>query len=142
MAAAIEAAFEQIPAVGISLLDYSHDADFTASIEISKQLLSKLLTHSLPKGMCLNVNIPNVSIQKIKGIKITHQAKGYWFEDLQERRDVIHQPYYWLTGELRLQEDSEDACLVALNNHYVSIQPVQLDLTAYHHIQLLKFLEQ
>ncbi len=142
MAAAIEASFENIPAIGISLVDYSPDADFSASIEVSKKIIYKVLNNPFPNHICLNVNIPQCKLEDIKGIKIARQTNGYWHEDLEERIDSFGRKYYWLTGHLVDQDLKEDSCQWALTNNYVSVQPVQFDMTAYQHIQSLKYIEE
>lgn len=142
MAAAIEASFENIPAVGISLVDYSSEADFTASIEIAGKIISKVLNNPFPEHTSLNVNIPQVKLEEIKGIKIVRQTNGYWHEDLEEHTDAYGRKYYWLTGHLVDKDSKEDSCQWALNNNYVSVQPVQFDMTAYKHINTIKYLEE
>lgn len=142
MAAAIEASFESIPAIGFSLLDYSEKADFTTAKIIAGQIIEKALSHPFPEHVCLNVNIPKVGIDEIAGIKITKQAEGYWHEDFEERKDAFGRSYYWLTGHLVNKDCDENACQCALDQNYVSVQPVQFDMTAYKHIQDFKFLEQ
>lgn len=141
MAAAIEATFDNIPSIGISLQDYSSNADFTAAVHFGKPIVEKVLATGLPPYTCLNVNVPKEPVESIKGIKITRQCLGVWHEDLVERTDPYGHKYYWLTGHLDRHELSEDTCEWALHNHYVSVQPVQFDMTAHEHIEKLKFLE-
>lgn len=138
MAAAIEASFENVPAIGFSLLDYSHQADFTAAKAYAHKMIQKVLQDGLPAHTCLNVNIPNIPLEKINGIKITRQTKGYWNEDLNEHIDSFGRPYYWLSGELVNTDHGMDSCEWALANNYVSVQPVQFDMTAHHHLNELK----
>ena len=142
MAAAIEGCFEGSKAVGFSLLDYSPDADFTAATHYAKMLIPKLLKTDFPLYTSLNINIPKGNIEDIKGIKITRQTKGYWEEDLEERIDCFGRPYYWLSGHLVDQDGKEDSCQWALTHNYISIQPVQVDLTAYQYMENFKFLEE
>ncbi len=137
MAAAIEAAIEGIPAIGFSLLDYSMDADFSACHDYIKTITENLILHGLPEGVCLNVNIPAISRDKIKGIKVCRQAKAIWVEKFDERLDPHNRNYYWLTGYLKKNENSEDTDEWALEQGYVTIVPTQIDLTAYKTIPLL-----
>jgi len=141
MAAAIEASFENIPAVGFSILDYSPNADFTTAKHFAKILVDKILKQGTPPHTALNINIPKVSIDEIKGIRVTRQTDGYWHEDLEERTDVFGRKYYWLTGYLVDTDLQEDTCEWALKNHYISIQPVQYDMTAYRYMNDIKYLE-
>jgi len=138
MAAAIEASFENTPAIGFSLMDYSREADFTAAIIYAKKIIAALLKDGLPEHISLNVNIPKGDVTNIKGIKITRQTMGYWYEDLIEHIDTFGRKYYWLSGHLINTDPNEDTCEWAVNNGYVSIQPVQYDLTAHQHIKILK----
>jgi 5'-nucleotidase len=100
-----------------------------------------MLAHEVPPFICLNVNIPNLPLEEIKGIKITRQTHGFWDEDLEERIDPFGRPYYWLTGHLKETDSHEDTCQWALRNGYVSVQPVQFDMTAHQYISSLNFIE-
>lgn len=141
MAAAIEATFDNIPAVGISLQDYSADADFTACVHYGKIIVRQVLEKGIPPYISLNVNFPKVPLEDIKGIKITRQTKGYWHEDMEEHIDAMGRKYYWLSGYLVNTDNKEDSCEWALQHNYISIQPVQVDMTAYEAMKDIKFLE-
>ena len=137
LSAAMEGSIEGIPSVGFSLCDYAHDADFSASKEIASFMIERALTHAMPPGTLLNVNIPNLPLKEIKGIKVTRQAIGRWVEEFDERMDPYGQKYYWLTGKFHQDDEGEDTDTWALNNGYVSVCPVEHDLTAHHSIPLL-----
>jgi 5'-nucleotidase len=142
MAAAIEASFEGIPAIGFSLLDYSPDADFSAAVVYAKQIIEKTLQHQLPKYVCLNVNIPKLPLSEIKGMKITRQTLGYWYEDLEEHHDPFGGKYYWLAGYLvNLEKEATDTCEWALHHGFVSVMPVHFDMTSHKTIEQLKYWE-
>lgn len=141
MAAAVEASFESIPAVGLSLLDYSPNADFTAAVHYGKIIVRQVLEKGLPPYVCLNVNFPKLPIEEIRGIKITRQTKGFWHEELVERTDPYGGKYYWLAGYLENIDGGEDTCEWALQHGYVSVQPVQPDMTAYSAFDKIKYLE-
>jgi 5'-nucleotidase len=138
MSAAIEGAMEGIPSIGFSLLDHAPDADFGASKHIASVLIEKMLLLGISQGTCLNVNIPKVSKEEIKGIRICRQAKAYWEEAFEYREDPNGRPYYWLTGEFKNHDKGEDTDEYALANQYVSVVPVQHDLTAYHAVAELQ----
>lgn len=142
MGAAIEGCFEGSKAAGFSLLDYSPDADFTTAIHYTKKLIPQILAAKIPPQIALNINIPQVPVSEIKGIKITKQAKGYWHEDLIPQQDAFGRTIYWLSGYLIDQEHEEGSCQWALTHNYVSVQPVQVDMTAYHCMNNLKFMEE
>ena len=138
MSAAMEGAVEGIPSIGFSLLDHSADADFEASQEVVKKLVEAALTKGIPDGVCLNVNIPKGIPSSIAGIRICHQAKGYWEDNFDVRTDPYGKPYYWLTGEFKLMDEGLDTDEIALAAGYVSVVPVHFDLTAYRAMQQLK----
>lgn len=142
MAAAIEASFENIPSIGLSLLDYSPNADFTTVKHYANILIPKIMKHGLPPHISLNINFPKVSIPEIKGVRVTRQTDGYWQEELVEHTDPFGRKYYWLTGHLVDTDSKPDSCEWALKHNYISVQPVQYDMTAYRHIESLKYLEQ
>ncbi|HEY0262827.1 MAG TPA: 5'/3'-nucleotidase SurE [Chitinophagales bacterium] len=137
MSAAVEAAVEEIPAVGFSLLDYKMDADFSAATDIAKSISAQLLEKGLPKGTLLNVNIPKLKKEEIKGIKICRQALAKWEESYLERQDPFGRNYYWLTGKFVNYDKGTDTDEWALANGFVSIVPVQFDLTAHHGISFM-----
>lgn len=131
MSAAMEAAIESIPSIGFSLLDYSIEADFTAARSYARILVQKMLATKPDKHCVLNVNIPAVPEQLIKGIKICRQAYAKYEEDFIERNDPHGRKYFWLTGEFVNFDKGKDTDVWALKNNYVSVVPVQFDLTNY-----------
>ena len=135
MSAAIEAGIEGVPAIGFSLLDYSWNADFSHSKDFIRKITLNALNNGIPKGVVLNVNIPAVKKSEIKGIKICRQAKAYWVEEFDKRKNPLGQEYYWLTGKFVNKDQGEDTDEWALKNNYISIVPVEFDLTAHHAIQ-------
>ena len=137
MSAAVEAGIEGIPAIGFSLLDYSWDADFEQIKAHVKQIASKVLKNGLPEGVILNVNFPKLSKDEIKGVKICRQAKAMWQEEFDKRTNPQGKEYYWLTGKFVNLDKGTDTDEWALENGYISIVPVQFDLTAHHAMQQL-----
>jgi len=135
MSAAIEAGIEGVPAIGFSLLDYSWNADFSQSKDFIRKITLNALNNGIPKGVVLNVNIPAVKKSDIKGVKICRQAMAYWVEEFDKRKNPLGQEYYWLTGKFVNKDQGEDTDEWALNNNYISIVPVEFDLTAHHAIQ-------
>lgn len=135
MSAAVEAGIEGIPAIGFSLLDYSWNANFDVLEDEIKKITLNVLKNGLPEGVVLNVNFPKS--ETFKGIKICRQAKGNWKETFDKRVNPIGKEYYWLSGEFANLDKGEDTDEWALANNYVSVVPVQFDLTAHHFIQKL-----
>lgn len=131
MSAAIEAAIESIPSVGFSLLDYSVNADFTASKIYVKKIVEQMLKRKLDKHFTLNVNIPSVDASLIKGVKICKQAYAKYEENFIERNDPQGKKYYWLTGDFVNFDKGKDTDVWALKNNYISVVPIQFDMTNY-----------
>lgn len=134
MSAALEAGIESIPAIGFSLLDYNWSADFDHCDDIVRTISKNVLEHGLHDGVVLNVNIPKVSENTIKGIKVCRQARANWKEEFDKRTNPMGRDYYWLTGKFINMDQGEDTDEWALENGYVSVVPVQFDLTAHHSI--------
>jgi 5'-nucleotidase len=134
MSATIQGAMAGIPSIGFSLLDYRYDADFLPSKKYVQGITRKVLEFGLPRGVCLNVNIPAVPEKKLKGIKICRQANGNWIEEFDHRKDPRGRDYYWLTGKFQLFENSKETDEWALANNYVSVVPTQFDFTAHNFI--------
>lgn len=138
MAAVLEACIDGIPAIGFSLLDYNHDADFSHVDNFIENISKSVLKNGLPIGVCLNVNLPAFSNEPIKGIKICRQSHARWVEEFDSRHDPRGAVYHWLTGRFENDDAGEDTDQFALENNYVSIVPVQYDLTAYKSIEIVK----
>ena len=137
MSAAVEAGIEGIPAIGFSLLDYDWNADFDAIKSSIRKITLEVLEKGMPENVVFNVNFPKLKENEIKGIKICRQAKAIWMEKFDKRITPQGKDYYWLTGEFVNQDKGEDTDEWALENGYISVVPVQFDLTAHHTIQQL-----
>ncbi|MDF1575966.1 MAG: 5'/3'-nucleotidase SurE [Bacteroidales bacterium] len=144
MAAAMEGAVNHIPSIGFSLLNFDPDADFSASAEVAEELIRQVLESGLPDGICLNVNVPDLSSMEIRGIRLCSQANGYWKEEFEKRMDPNGSEYYWLTGFFQNREPENGGTGTdewALKNGYVSVVPIHTDLTAYEVLDKLKTME-
>ncbi len=137
MSAAMEGAIEGITAIGFSLTDFSWDADFTATKVFMEKITKNVIQNGLPTDTLLSVNIPNIPLEDIKGVKVSRQAKAKWVEEFDQRRDPYGRDYYWLTGKFTNMDKGEDTDEWALANGFVSMVPVQFDLTAHHAIPTL-----
>jgi len=131
MSAAVEAAIESIPSIGFSLLDYSVEADFGPARKYVRRIVEEVIAHPLDKHLILNVNFPAVPDSLIKGIKICRQAYAKYEEDFVERNDPNNKKYYWLTGKFVNFDKGRDTDVWALEHNYVSVVPVQFDMTNY-----------
>jgi 5'-nucleotidase len=138
MSAALEGALEGIPAIGFSLLNHSINADFSASKVFVNKIVSQALKNEFPSNICLNVNIPDGDINTIKGMKVCRQARANWEEKFDERTNPFGRKYFWMTGIFKNYDENDDTDIWALENGYVSIVPIQQDLTSHQHLNTLK----
>jgi 5'-nucleotidase len=135
MSAAVEAGIEGIPAIGFSLQDFRWEADFEPIKTFVRRIALEVLKNGLPEGVLLNVNFPKLPESEIKGVKVCRQAKAIWAEKFDRRTTPNGKDYYWLTGEFVNLDKGEDTDEWALDNGYISVVPVQFDLTAHHAMQ-------
>lgn len=139
LSAALEAGIEGIPAIGFSLLDFDANANFEHTKPFIIQIVNQVLEKKLPKGIVLNVNLPRFSENKIQGIKICRQANAQWIEKFDKRQSPFGKDYYWLTGKFtNFDKEAQDTDEWALENNFISIVPVQFDMTAHQHLDDLK----
>lgn len=137
MGAAIEGGLHGIPSIGFSLLDHHPDADFTLAVEIVKELFQSFMKQ--PRNTVLNVNIPNIPADKCKGYKVCKQTNGVWKGDFEKREDPSGREYYWLTGYFaNFEVGNKSSDEWALNNDFVAIVPVKVDMTDYDHLEALQ----
>ncbi|MBK8921046.1 MAG: 5'/3'-nucleotidase SurE [Saprospirales bacterium] len=131
LSAAMEASLEGVKSIGFSLLDYSFEANFEPCKPWIRRIMEFVLGDSYPKGQLLNVNIPNLPAESIRGIRLCRQADARWVEEFLEGRDPNNQPYYWLTGKFVNEDRRTDTDVWALENGYISVVPSMHDLTDY-----------
>jgi len=134
MSAAIEGAIEGTPAIGFSLCDFGHDADFSHTEEYIRKITRQVLEKGLPKGVALNVNFPPKRNEPMKGIRICRQANAKWVEEFDQRFDPNGRRYFWMAGNFVNFDKGEDNDEWAIANNYVSVVPCQFDLTAHQAI--------
>jgi 5'-nucleotidase len=137
MSAAIEGAIEGTPAIGFSLCDYNHDADFSHTHEYIKKITLQVLEKGLPKGVALNVNFPAKQAAPLKGIRVCRQANAKWVEEFDVRYDPNGRRYFWMAGSFVNFDKGEDNDEWAIANNYVSVVPCMFDLTAHQTIPVL-----
>jgi 5'-nucleotidase len=138
--AAMEAVIWGTPAIAFSLDNKENHLgtlDYTPSQIIVKQVISETVEHHLPAGILLNVNIPYIPLDQIKGIKPTRLGLRVYHDRLDRRIDPRGRPYYWIAGDAPSGIPEEGTDIGALHSGYVSISPLQLDLTAYPALQLI-----
>lgn len=132
VSAAFEAVIWKKPAIAFSLLDRSEDADYTTAAAVARQVVELGLHNRLPPLTLLNVNIPTLPLDEIKGFKVVRQGLRKYHDELIERADPYGRPYYWIGGAAPSGNTTEEGTDIwATHNGYVSITPVHLDMTNY-----------
>ena len=137
VSAATEGTILGIPSIAFSLTTYT-DFDFSYAKKVAKKIALTVLKYGLPPGVLLNVNIPAVPEEQINGIRITRQGKSRWNDYFEKRLDPNNREYYWLTGTMDTIELDSDSDIRAIQGNFVSVTPIQFDLTAYHFLDELK----
>lgn len=137
VSAATEGTILDIPSIAISLDDFTDDADFSAAANVAAWLAPIVAQRGLPRGTLLNVNVPALPEEQIKGVKIAEQGLSYWNDNYEVRLDPMGRPYYWLKGEYVMlgDERSDDH---AVENGYVAITPVHYRLTDFETMEALQ----
>lgn len=130
VSAAREAAIMGCPAIAISVTDH-HPTHFEVAADLAKELALKVTSNGVPKGSVLNVNVPNLPSDEIKGVIPTYQGKSKWNDKYEERIDPYGNKYYWLTGKMSHADKELNNDQVAVKNNYISVTPIHFDLTDY-----------
>lgn len=141
MGAAIEGSFYGIPSIGLSLTDHSPDADFRAAKHFARQIIASVFAERADCRVpfCLNVNIPNLPAEQIRGIRLSRQCRGIWRESFTPCVDSQGRTYFTMSGAYTNYEpDADDTDEWALSNGFVSVVPVQVDMTSYSHTPVME----
>ena len=138
MSAAIEGAIENTPSIGFSLCDYDPNAYLKHSGVFIEKIVKNALNNGLPDCIALNVNIPAISNDEIKGFKICKQANAIWEETFDKRYDPYGREYFWMVGNFVNHDKRNNNDEWAIKNNYVSIVPCKFDLTSNKGIDYLK----
>lgn len=133
--AAMEGAISGKPAVAVSL-NVPHalagPPDFGPAAAIAQKVVANVISHRLPEGVLLSVNVPYLPLEEILGVKITRQGLRIYRDELVVRADPRGRPYYWIGGDAPDGKPEEGTDIGALYAGYVSVTPIDLDLTAHH----------
>lgn len=139
VSAATEGAFLGIKSAAISL-NSRKDPDFSVAACFSRVIIGFIMENNLKQGVALNVNVPAVPADKIRGISITRQGVGRFKERYERRVDPRGNLYYWLTGETPVEGEVADSDASALRKNRITITPVSFDLTSREEIERLRSL--
>ncbi|MCF8720231.1 5'/3'-nucleotidase SurE [Nitrospina gracilis] len=137
VSAATEAATMGLPAIAVSL-DSWESRDFSVATEFIRKLYPLVLEHGLPEGVSLNVNIPAVPREKIKGVAVTRQGKSRVIEKFDKRVDPRNNIYYWLAGEMTFMEVEPGTDCEMVRENYISVTPIHYDLTRHDALDRIK----
>ena len=137
VAAALEGPILGIPAIAASL-DSWHSKDYSVAARFTAELALKVLADGLPPGTLLNVNIPGRSQEPPKGVRVTRVGRRLYKDQWDKRVDPRGKTYYWLAGELAEVENGPDTDVKAVEEGYISVTPIHLDLTRYDQMDRLK----
>lgn len=136
VSAATEATMLGIDSLAFSLCSW-RGGDFESAGRWAAQIARNVLSQGLPDGILLNVNVPDLPFEQIRGARVTRQARARWEESFHERRDPFDRPYYWLTGTFVNLDEGDQTDLHAIEAGFVSITPVHYDMTAHEHLSTL-----
>jgi len=135
--AAMEGAIAGVPAIAVSLNALDND-DFSVAARFTAGLARQVLEQGLPEGMLLNVNVPPLPAEEIAGVLITRMGLRIYRDELIRRVDPRGHPYYWIGGRPPTGVEEEGTDIWAVANSYISVTPIQLDLTAHDQIGKLE----
>ncbi|MCL5277175.1 MAG: 5'/3'-nucleotidase SurE [Deltaproteobacteria bacterium] len=130
VAAAIESTLQGVPAIAVSVVGKNRVYLKTAG-EIAFRLVRRMLGQALPPNVLLNVNVPNLPGNRIKGYRFTRQGKRKYGESVIEKLDPRGEKYYWIGGYMIRETPVENSDIQAVDEGYISITPIQLDFTAH-----------
>jgi len=137
VSAATEGTILGIPSIAVSITTYAK-VDFRFAAKFARRLASLVLRKGLPDRTLLNVNIPPLKEDQIRGILVTRQGRSIWNDTFDTRRDPGNKEYFWLTGGLDEADTELEFDQAAIRNNYISISPIQYDLTDYAMMDVLK----
>ncbi len=139
VSAAIEGCLLGVPSIAFSLATLDPPAYFRPAGRVARRIVEKFLETGIPQGTIINVNFPNKRrCRYYKGLKFTRQGKRKYGEAIVEKIDPRGKKYYWIGGKDLGYENIPDSDIVAVEEGYVSITPIHLDLTNYRLLQELK----
>ena len=137
VSAAMEGTLLGIPSIAVSLVSRNHFR-FEAAAAFTAKLARKALRQKIPEDTLLNVNLPNLPMEEIRGVRITRQGKRIYGEAVVEKRDPRGRKYYWIGGDTLRTQDIPGSDLEAVEQNYISITPIHLDMTNYKSLRTLR----
>jgi 5'-nucleotidase len=139
--AAMEAVIDGLPGIAVSLdspENHGGKLDYATAASVARRVVEQVIAEGLPKGVVLNVNVPYLKEDELKGFMVTRQGLRVYRDELDRRLDPRGRPYYWIGGQAPTGVDEPGTDFGALRAGYVSITPLQLDLTHHKMMDELK----
>ncbi|MFZ5858860.1 MAG: 5'/3'-nucleotidase SurE [Chloroflexota bacterium] len=139
--AAMEAVIAGLPGIAVSLdspENHGGKLDYSTAASVARQVVKRVIKEELSKGVVLNVNVPYLKEDELKGFMVTRQGLRLYRDELDRRFDPRGRPYYWIGGEAPTGVDEPGTDFGALRAGYVSVTPLQLDLTAREALKKLE----
>jgi len=130
VSAATEATILGIPSIALSLCTY-REPQWETAAAVARKAVEAALESKMPPDSLLNINIPNIPLDEVKGTKVVPVAHSRFKEIFHKRKDPRGNVYYWLDGELEMLENDKETDVHALRKGYVTISPIDFDLTKY-----------
>lgn len=138
VSAAAEGSMVGIPSIAISLDSYNLKSDFSVAADFAKEFSKKIFDIKIPKGTLLNINVPAIPRNLIKGTIIATLNNAYWIDKYEERKDPFGKTYYWFAGEYKVDNSDINSDDVVLNDGYISISPLHFNFINSEYINILK----
>ena len=137
VSAAMEGAIMGVQSFAISVASYDPEIDYSVAANLAVKLAGILQENKLPESSLLNVNVPAVPVSQMNGVAVTRQGKRRYSGSIEKRRDPTGKDYYWLGGDLAIDDLVENTDVKAIADDYVSVTPIHLDLTDHDAVQAL-----
>ena len=132
VSAATEGAILGYPSIAVSCTSFDEAPDMSGCQETARRLIRHVLENGMPENLILNANIPPGPFTELKW---TRMAKSKYVEEYDGRVDPFNRPYYWMTGKFRVLEEGDDLDVIAIQNGFASVSPIQFDLTDYTYLK-------
>jgi 5'-nucleotidase len=136
VSAATEARILRVPSIAVSLATFK-DPIWDTPAKYARDLAAEVIAHGLPDKVLLNINVPNLPLDKVKGIRVTRQGNSGYNERYEMRSDPREVPYYWQAGTYQMSDVDDETDALAVDQGYVSVTPVSFDLTAHDFLPAL-----
>ena len=139
--AAMEAVIDGLPGIAVSLdspENHKGALDYSTAASVARRVVEQVIAEGLPAGVVLNVNVPYLKESELKGFMVTRQGLRVYRDELDRRFDPRGRPYFWIGGQSPTGVDEPGTDFGAIRAGYVSVTPLQLDLTAREMMDVLK----